>query len=76
MIIQGPSIPLSPLKAAVYQRINEQNKVLADYVARLTEDKAELRTALTNLELQASKYREHEANNEEVSWLLRNLFQK
>ena len=60
-------IPLSPIKAAAYERVNRQNAELSDFVSKLTQEKAELRGTLTNLEEQIAQYREREVSNDQVS---------
>jgi hypothetical protein len=40
---------------------------MSDYLAKLTDEKSELRSTLCHLELQVSQYRDREANHHEVS---------
>ena len=72
-IHQTSAVPLSPVKAAAYDRVNRQNKELANYVAKLTEEKAGLHSTLSRLEQKILQYRESEARGEEVSALRRNI---
>jgi hypothetical protein len=67
---QGSPIRLSPIKTAAYDRIVKQNKEMSDYLAKLTDEKSELRSTLSHLELQISQYRDREANHLEVSHYL------
>lgn len=66
-------VPLSPVKAAAHERLVTQNTELAGFVAKLSEEKAELRATLKNLEEQVADYREREKTVEQVRTLSANF---
>ena len=66
LLAQNSPIRLSPVKAAAYDRMLKQNKEMSDYLAKLTDEKSELRSTLCHLELQVSQYRERENDHFQV----------
>ena len=62
------SVPLSPIRAAAYERVNRHNAELSGFVSKLTQEKAELRNTLANLEEQVAHYREREDATEKVHY--------
>ena len=59
-------MPLSPVRAAAQERLVTQNTELAGFVAKLSEEKMELRNALKNLEEQVADYRDRERTTDQV----------
>ncbi|XP_046846302.1 A-kinase anchor protein 9-like [Xenia sp. Carnegie-2017] len=64
-VSQGSPIRLSPIKAAAYDRLVKQNQEMSEYLAKVTEEKSELRKMLSHLEVQVSDYRDRDARHVE-----------